>query len=68
MRVGEKITFTMVKKAILTMKKMKAGDKVGWKAERLIEEGDEVIKSLEVLYSRIEHEKIIVATSHNKIN
>ena len=47
---------------------MKAGDKVGWKAERLIEEGDEVIKSLEVLYSRIEHEKIIVATSHNKIN
>ena len=29
----EKITFIMVKKAISTMKKMKAGDKVGWKAE-----------------------------------
>ena len=32
----EKITFAMVKKTILTMKKRKAGDKSGWKAEWLI--------------------------------
>ena len=49
----------MVKKAISTMKKRKAGDKVGWKAEWLIEGGDEMIKSLEILYNRIEQEKII---------
>ena len=49
----------MVKKAISTMKKRKAGDKVGWKAEWLIEGGDEIIKSLEILYNRIEQEKII---------
>ena len=55
----EKIAFTMVKKAISTMKKRKAGDKVGWKAEWLIEGGDEMIKSLEILYNRIEQEKII---------
>ena len=58
-RRREKITFTMVKKAISTMKKRKAGDKVGWKAEWLIEGGDEMIKSLEILYNRIEQEKII---------
>ena len=58
-RRREKITFTMVKKAISTMEKRKAGDKVGWKAEWLIEGGDEMIKSLEILYNRIEQEKII---------
>ena len=41
------------------MKKRKAGDKLGWKAEWLIEGGDEMIKSLEILYNRIEQEKII---------
>ena len=49
----------MVKKAIPTMKKRKAGDRVGWKAEWLIQGGDEIIKSLEILYNRIEQEKII---------
>ena len=29
----EKITFAIVKKAISAMKKRKAGDKLGWKAE-----------------------------------
>ena len=29
----EKIIFAMVKKAISAMKKRKAGDKLGWKAE-----------------------------------
>ena len=29
----EKITFVIVKKAISAMKKWKAGDKLGWKAE-----------------------------------
>ena len=58
-RRREKITFAMVKKAIPTMKKRKAGDRVGWKAEWLIQGGDEIIKSLEILYNRIEQEKII---------
>ena len=58
-RRREKITFTMVKKAISTMKKRKAGDRVGWKAEWLIQGGDEMIKILEILYNRIEQEKII---------
>ena len=55
----EKITFSMVKKAISTMKKRKAGDKVVQKAEWLIEGGDEMKKSLEILYNRIEQEGII---------
>ena len=58
-RRREKKTFTMVKKAMSTMEKRKAGDKVGWKAEWLIEGGDEMIKSLEILYNTIEQEKII---------
>ena len=37
------ITFSMVKKAISTMKQRKAKDKVGWKAEWSIEGGDEMI-------------------------
>ena len=41
------------------MKKKKAGDEVGWKAEWLIEGGDEMIENLEILYNRIEQEKII---------
>ena len=49
----------MVKKAIPTMKKRKAGDRVGWKAEWLIQGGDEMIKILEILYNRVEQEKII---------
>ena len=55
----EKIIFAMVKEATSTMKKRKAGDKFGCKAEWLIEGGDEMIKSREVLYNRIEQEKII---------
>ena len=55
----EKITFSMIKKAISIMKKRKARDKVGWKADWLIEGGDEMIKSLEILYNRIEQERIV---------
>ena len=36
----EKITFSTVKKAISTMKKRKAGDKLGWEAAWLIKGGD----------------------------
>ena len=46
----------MVKKAISTMKKRKAGDKVRWKAEWLIEGGNEMIKKSR---DTIEQEKII---------
>ena len=55
--IREKIAFPMVKKAISTMKKRKAGDNLGWTAEWLIEAGDEMIKSLEILYNRIEQKK-----------
>ena len=56
----EKITVSMVKKAVSTMKKRKAGDKVGWKAVGwLIEGGNEMIKSLEILHNRIEQERMI---------
>ena len=33
----KKLIFSMVKKAISTMRKRKAADKVGWKAEWIIE-------------------------------
>ena len=48
----------MVKKPLSTMRKRKTEDKVGWKAEWLIEREDEKIKILQILYNRIEQEKI----------
>ena len=55
----EKLTFAMVKKVISTMKKGKPGDKLGYKAEWFIERGDRMKKGLEILYNRIQQEKII---------
>ena len=49
----------MVKNGISTMRNRKAGDKLGWKAEWLIEGRVEMIKSLEILYNRIEQEKYL---------
>ena len=58
-RRREKNNIYYGQKAISTMKKRKAGDRVGWKAEWLIQGGDEMIKILEILYNRVEQEKII---------
>ena len=58
-RKKEKITSTMVKNGISTMRNRKAREKLGWKAEWLIEGRDEMIKSLEILYNRIEQEKYL---------
>ena len=55
----EKKTFAMVKKVISTMKKGKAGDKLGQKAQWFIKGGDGMIKGLEILNNRIQQEKII---------
>ena len=49
----------MVKKAISTTRKKKAEDKLGQKAEWLIERGNEIIKRLEVKYNRTEQENIV---------
>ena len=49
----QEMTITLVQKTMSTTKKRKAGDKVGCKAEWLIEEGDEMIKSFEILYNSI---------------
>ena len=48
MTVEEKKKIAMVK-----MKNRKAGDKLGWKSEWFIEKGDQIIKTLEILYNRI---------------
>ena len=55
----EIITFSVVKKAIASMKKRKAKDKRGWRAEWIMEGGDEMVKSLEIIYNRIEEETIV---------
>ena len=46
----------MVKKEINKMKRKKAGDRLGWKAEWIKEGGKEMAKSLAVLFNRIEEE------------
>ena len=38
---------------MVKMKNRKAGDKLGWKSEWFIEKGDQIIKTLEILYNRI---------------
>ena len=52
----ERITENMVKKEINKMKRKKAGDRLGWKAEWIKEGGKEMAKSLAVLFNRIEEE------------
>ena len=53
----EKIRFKIVKEAISTRKIRKAGDKAVCKEEWLIEEGEKLIKSLEILFNKIEQNK-----------
>ena len=47
----------MVKKAIAKLKNKRASDKLGWRAEWLKEGGEEIVKSLSILFNRIEREQ-----------
>ena len=53
----ESITDEMVKKAIAKLKNKRASDRLGWRAEWLKEGGEEIVKSLSILFNRIEREK-----------
>ena len=47
----------MVKKAIAKLKNKIATDRLGWRAEWLKEGGEEIVKSLSILFNRIEREQ-----------
>ena len=47
----------MVKKAIAKLKNKRASDRLGWRAEWLKERGEEIVKSLSILFNRIEREQ-----------
>ena len=47
----------MVKKAIAKLKNKRASDGLGWRAEQLKEGGEEIVKSLSILFNRIEREQ-----------
>ena len=53
----ESITNEMVKKAIAKLKNKRASDRLGWRAEWLKEGGEEIVKSLSILFNRIEREQ-----------
>ena len=53
----EIITDKMVKKAIAKLKNKRASDRLGWRAEWLKEVGEEIVKSLSILFNRIEKEQ-----------
>ena len=47
----------MVKKAIAKLKNKRASDRLGWRAEWLKEGEEEIVKSLSILFNRIEKEQ-----------
>ena len=53
----ESIINEMVKKAIAKLKNKRASDRLGWRAEWLKEGGEEIVKSLSILFNRIEREQ-----------
>ena len=53
----ESITDQMVKKAIAKLTNKRTGDRLGWRAEWLKERGEEIVKSLSILFNRIEREQ-----------
>ena len=55
----ERITETIIRKAIRKMKNKKAADRLGWKAEWIKEGGEEMVKSLYILFNRIKTENQI---------
>ena len=55
----ERITEIIITKAIRRMKNKKAADRLGWKVEWKKKEGDEMVKSLYILFNRIKTENQI---------
>ena len=55
----ERITEIIIRKAIRRMKNKKAADRLGWKAEWIKEGGEEMVKSLYILFNRIKTENQI---------
>ena len=55
----ERITETIVRKAIKRMKNKNAADRLGWKVEWIKEEGEVMVKSLYILFNRIKTENQI---------
>ena len=53
----ESITDKMVKKAIAKLKNTRASYRLGWRAEWLKKGGEEIVKSLSILFNRIEREQ-----------
>ena len=53
----ECITDEMVKKDRAKLKNKRASDRLGWRAEWLKKGGEEIVKSLSILFSRIEREQ-----------
>ena len=53
----ESITDKMVKKAIAKLKNKRASDRLGWRTEWLKEGGEEIVKSVSILFNRIEREQ-----------
>ena len=53
----ESITDEIVKKAIAKLKNKRASDRLGWRADWLKEGGEEIVKSLRILFNRIEREQ-----------
>ena len=51
----------MVKKAIAKLKNKRASDSFGWRVEWLKEGGEEIAKSLSILFNRIEREQKTLA-------
>ena len=55
----ERITETIIRKAIRKMKNKKAADRLGWETEWIKEGGKEMVKSLYILFNRIKTENQI---------
>ena len=53
---NKKITEIIIKKAITRMKNKKPADRLGWKAEWITEGGEEMLKTLYMLFNRIKTE------------
>ena len=53
----ESITDEIVKKAIARLKNKRASDRLGWRADCLKEGGEEIVKSLSILFNRREREQ-----------
>ena len=53
----ESKTDEMVKKATAKLKSKRASDRLAWRAEWLKERGEEIVKSLSILFNRIEREQ-----------